>query len=167
MKKVVSVLLAMLMVFSCFGVMAFAEDGEQVEVRVEYLKLNEEGKAETFTTKTKLIDKGAEISSAEMQEWLYDMPREFSEDYEVTEDGYTRTETKTYTFKGFVKAGDESGQLYYFGSTGEINENTVFVAQYVIKDTIDTVTFWELVQSIFARINRIFEYFNAIFNFDD
>ena len=167
MKKVVSVLLAMLMVFSCFGVMAFAEDGEQVKVRVEYLALNEAGKAETFSTKEKLVDKGAEIPSAEMQEWLYDMPREFSEDYEVTEDGYTRTETKTYTFKGFVKEGDESGQIYYFGSTGAIKENTVFVAQYVIKDTIDTVTFWELVQSIFARINRIFEYFNAIFNFDD
>ena len=169
MKKVVSVLLAALMIFSCFGVMAFAEGGaeikQEVSVYVKYLELDETGKAVEVSTDVKKVEKGAAIPAAEMEAWLYYMPREFSEDYEVKEDGYTRTETKTYTFKGFIKEGDESGQLYYFGSTDAIEENTVFVAQYKIEDTIDNITFWELVQSIFARINLIFEYFAKIFEF--
>lgn len=169
MKKVLSVLLAALMLVSCFGMMAFAEGGAEIKdpvyVTVKYLALNENGDAQEYTTGPKVVEKGAAVPAAVMEEWLLDMPREFSDDYEVTEDGYTRTETKTYTFKGFVKEGDESGQLYYFGSTDTIDSNTVFVAQYKIEDTIDYVTFWELVQSIFARINRIFEYFSEIFGF--
>ena len=46
-----------------------------------------------------------------------------------------------------------------------MTDGVVFVANYTKKDTGDTVTFWELVQSIFARINLIFEYFAEIFGF--
>ncbi|MBR2079475.1 MAG: hypothetical protein IJ962_04590 [Clostridia bacterium] len=164
MKKLISVLLAAIMLVSCFGVMAFAEGEETAYVYVSYLVV-ENGEVVEATIGPKQVTKGQPIPGAEMEAWLFDMPREFSDDYQVTEDGYTRTETKTYTFKGFTKKGDESGQLYYFGSTDEITEDTVFVAQYKIEDTIEFVTFWELVQSIFARINRIFEYFAEIFKF--
>lgn len=164
MKKLISVLLAAIMLVSCFGVMAFAEGEETAYVYVSYLVVKD-GEVVEDTIGPKQVTKGQPIPGAEMEAWLFDMPREFSDDYQVTEDGYTRTETKTYTFKGFTKKGDESGQLYYFGSTDEITEDTVFVAQYKIEDTIEFVTFWELVQSIFARINRIFEYFAEIFKF--
>lgn len=170
MKKVLAVMLSVLMLFSCFAVAAFAEGGEEIKnpvvVTVKFKTYDADGNGEADDgVVAKVFEKDAAIESAVMQEWLYDMPREFSVDYEVTEDGYTRTETKTYTFKYFTKEGDESGETYYFGSTDAITEDTVFVAQYKIEDTIDYVTFWELVESIFARINRIFEYFAAIFNF--
>ncbi|MBQ5905004.1 MAG: hypothetical protein IIW88_03970 [Clostridia bacterium] len=165
MKKLISVFLAAIMLLSCFGVMAFAEGEENAYVYVTYLVVDDAGEVVEHTIGPKTVKKGEVVPAAEMEAWLLDMPREFSDDYNVTEDNYTRTETRTYTFKGFTKKGDESGTLYYFGSTDAINEDTVFVAQYKIVDTIDTVTFWELVQSIFARFNRIFEYFAEIFKF--
>ena len=165
MKKVVSILLAALMLVSCFGMMAFAEgEAETVYATVIYL-VPGSGEAVEEQAGPKVVNKGEPIPAAEMEAWLLDMPREFKYDYNVTEDGYTRTETRTYTFKGFSKKGDDSGTLYYFGSTGDIDEDTVFIAEYKITDTIDNVTFWEFIRSIFARFNIIFEYFAAIFKF--
>ena len=166
MKKLISVLLAAIMLVSCFSVMAFAtEETNLAYVSVVYRYVDENGNEAEATVGPKSVVKGNVIPAAEMEAWLLDMPREFSYDYQITEDGYTRTETRTFTFKGFAKQGDESGTLYYFGSTDEITEDTVFVAQYKIEDTVDFVTFWELVQSIFARINLIFEYFAEILGF--
>ena len=168
MKKVVSILLAALMLVSCFGMMAFAEGEaeavEKVYASVIYL-IPGNGEAEEVQIGPKEVVKGEPISAAEMEAWLFDMPREFKYDYNITEDGYTRTETRTYTFKGFSKQGEEGDTLYYFGSTGPIEENTVFVAEYKITDTVDNVTFWEFIQSIFARFNVIFRYFAEIFDF--
>lgn len=168
MKKLLSIFLAALMLLSCFSVMAFAAD-DDVLVYVTYLvpDNNGDGEPEEVSTEPKLVKKGEPIPAAEMEGWLLDMPREFTYDYNTDEGGFERTETRTYTFKGFTKEGVEGSDLYYFGSTGKIDEATHFVAQYKIEDTIDNVTFWELVQSIFARINKIFEYFSAIFKFED
>ena len=168
MKKVVSILLAALMLVSCFSMMAFAEDKsevvETVYATVIYL-VPGYGEAVEEQAGPKIVEKGKPIPAAEMEAWLLDMPREFKYNYDITEDGYTRTETRTYTFKGFSKKGDDSGILYHFGSTGDIDEDTVFIAEYKITDTVDNVTFWEFIRSIFARFNVIFEYFEAIFKF--
>lgn len=174
MKKVLSLLLAALMLFSCCGVMAFAADGDEIKepitVTFKYyvLTFDENGVANGVEYKelNKTMEKGAAITNKMMNTWLDEMPKQVGFDYQVEEDYTTRTETKTYTFKYFTAEGFEDGErLTFEGSVSEISEPTVFIAQYNLEDTIDYVTFWEFVQSIFARINKIFEYFAAIFGF--
>jgi hypothetical protein len=94
MKKLISVLLAAIMLVSCFSVMAFAtEETNLAYVSVVYRYVDENGNEAEATVGPKAVVKGNVIPAAEMEAWLLDMPREFSDDYNVTEDNYTRTET--------------------------------------------------------------------------
>ena len=183
MKKVLSVFLAALMLVSCFGMMAFAEDGGEVKepayVRFKFLVpvTDAEGKVteiDWYEMDTLQIENYSVITSGQMNTWLSEMPKKVEMDYSYTEDNYTRTETKSYTFLYFtIEGGDDEFRVRFEG-TGETKigcenpdpENPiVFVAHYEEKDTKDNTTFWEFVQSIFARINLIFEYFSEIFGF--
>lgn len=175
MKKVLSVFLAALMLVSCFGMMAFAEDGGEIKetglVTFKFLVpvTDAEGKVTEVKefVQTQQIENNSVITSGQMNTWLSEMPKKIEIDYSYTEDNYTRTETKSYTFLYFTIEGGDDGERFLFEGTGEktIADGTVFVAQYEMKDTKDNTTFWEFVQSIFARINLIFEYFSEIFGF--
>ena len=183
MKKVLSVFLAALMLFTCFGVMAYAEDGGEIKVPCyiyfEYYtgEFAKDGTpvVSDAETATFICENNSVITSDQMNTWLRDMPKQVVYEYEVEEYGSKRTETVTYTFEYFTIKGHDEGERYKFEGTGEAQmvrdeadpkgNPIVFVANYTKKDTGDTVTFWELVQSIFARINLIFEYFAEIFGF--
>ncbi len=172
MKKVLSVFLAALMLFSCFGVMAYAEDAETsktVTITFKYLIPNGSGTGtEERVVKMERVlenNNGAVITSGQMDYYLDAMPREFSYSYDA-EDFPPRKESKTYKFMHFVSEKDPSFKINFAGSgTRVFTEDTVFVAEYEIEDTGEYSTFWEFVQSIFARINLIFEYFSEIFGF--
>lgn len=175
MKKVLSVFLAALMLFSCFGVMTYAADGDEIkepgEVTFRYLvntyDENGEPNGVEYYDQVQVIENNSVITSEQMNTWLLLMPKEASYQYTVEEYSTSRKETMSYTFMYFTVEGLEDGTRYTFEGTGAdtIADGTVFVAQYEEKDTGDTTTFWEFVQSVFARINMIFEYFAAIFNF--
>ena len=176
MKKVLAVFLAAIMMLSCFGMAAFAEGGEEIKVPIEitfvyYVNTYDENGVANGIKEEKLVqtmEKGTAISAEQMNSWINDiMPKKVSYDYTVNEDYTTRTETRSYTFMYFTVEGQDSSIRYTFEGTDEtpINEDCIFVAQYEEKDTIDNYTFWEFVQSVFARINKIFEYFSEIFGF--
>ena len=172
MKKVLSVFLAALMLFTCFGVMAYAEEpstSKTVIITFKYLVANADGTGteERVVKMEKAFenDNGAVITSGQMDHYLADMPKEFSYSYDA-EDFPPRKESRTYKFKYFVSEKDPSFKLDFRGSDKTVfTEDTVFVADYAIDDTGEYTTFWEFIQSIFARINVIFEYFSQIFGF--
>ena len=176
MKKVLSVFLAALMLFTCFGVMAYAADGDEnkvpIEVTFSYLVYTYDSYGDPNgvddCTETWQAEKNADITSGQLNSWLKEMPKELSYQYDVEEYGSSIKETVTYTFKYFTMEGDETGYKYTFEGIDKevLSADRVFVAHYDKEDTIDNVTFWEFVQSIFARINRIFEYFAAIFGIE-
>ena len=70
-----------------------------------------------------------------------------------------------YTFKGWRSSADN--ELYYAG-TMKIPANApaevTMTAEYSMKDVSERQSFWNLVESIFERINLIFEYFARVFN---
>lgn len=170
MKKVLSVFLAALMLVSCFGMMAFAEDyiKDPAIVTFKYYSGEFDKNGNPVLAEPEfLFENNSVITSDQMNTWLRDMPKQVVYEYEVEEYGSKRTETVTYTFDYFTIEGHDEGERYKFEGTGETTmaDGTVFVANYTKKDTGDTVTFWEFVQSIFARINLIFEYFSEIFGF--
>ena len=175
MKKVLSVFVAAIMLFTCFGVMAYAEDGGEIKdpatAKFTYLvptyDANGNANGAEKTTITVLFENNSVFTSDLMNTWLRDMPKQVVYQYDVDEYGSSRKETVTYTFDYFTIEGHDEGERYKFEGTGEkvMTDGVVFVANYTKKDTGDTVTFWELVQSIFARINLIFEYFAEIFGF--
>lgn len=176
MKKVLAVFLAAVMMLSCFGMAAFAADGEEIKVPIEvtfkYLvnTYDENGVANGVkeTTFVQTMEKGTVITAEQMNSWVNDIiPKKVTYDYTVTEDYTTRTESVTHTFMYFTVEGEDSSIRYTFEGTGTntVDESCTFVANYEVKDTIDNYTFWEFVQSVFARINKIFEYFSEIFGF--
>lgn len=176
MKKVLSVFLAAIMMLSCLGMVAFAEDGgeikDPIQITFKYYvnTYDEAGVANGVETVTfvQTMERNTVITADQMNSWVDDIiPQKVSYGYTVEEDYTSRQETVTYTFKYFTIEGKEDDVRYTFEGTGTeiIAEDCVFVANYDKKDTIDTVTFWEFVQSVFARINKIFEYFSEIFGF--
>lgn len=172
MKKVLSVFLAALMLFSCFGVMAYAEESQTVTITFKYKIPNATATGVEDCVVTEEVPyestKGAVITAGLMDHILNDlnkMPKEFSYTYDA-DDFPTRKETKTYKFMNFVSESDPTYKLDFRGSgTDVFTEDVTFVAEYEIEDTGEYTTFWEFIQSIFARINIIFEYFSQIFGF--
>ena len=144
MKKALSIVLAMLMIFSTVGVMAFAED-----------------EAATDTTKITYIFK---VDDKVVQEFSVDPTEETSLKNHLEVPTKESTETTEYIFKGWL---GEDGVTYYPDAVPvrveDAGKTLTFVAQFSEKDITATQSFWKLVESIFARINLIFEYFAKIF----
>lgn len=142
MKKALSVLLSMLMIFSMVGVMAFAEGEETETVLVEF------------------INEGQVIASIEAVPGT--ILNKYAPEYPTKED----TETTRFTFKGWECS--EDGKLYYANSTlpvpAEGQTKITFTAVYSEEDLSDRMTFWNFIESIFERINLIFEYFATVFS---
>ncbi len=168
MKKLLSVILAALMLFSCFAMSASAADQEpeNVLVTITYKMVDENGVLHEVTEGPHVVQYGTCIEATELQGWLKDMPRKFEEPYSVEQDGYTRNETLIYTFTGFQKENHDGDDLYFFGTTDEIYEDTHFIATYEIEDTGAYYTFFEVVEYFFAQINRILAYFASIFGIE-
>ena len=61
----------------------------------------------------------------------------------------------------------DGGATTYSGNTLPLaTADVTYTAVYAENKKGDNLTFWQLVASIFARINKIFEYFNKIFDFE-
>ncbi len=175
MKKVLAVILSVLMLASCLAGVAYAdieapeERTETINVTFYYYIDNKKWVYENGDAKPEQKSLTIQLAPGEeysVDDWKYvvlaDMPKEFTHDYPVE---YSMTETKTYIFSHFTRSTDESGEKLYIANLNTLTEDTVLYAQYKIEDTIEYTTFWEFVQSVFARINIIFEYFAEIFGF--
>ncbi len=136
MKKLISVILAVLMLFSTVSVVAFAE-----------------GEGDKFYTIRFVDYDGSEIKTMTAQEGAI-IPAPENPTREATE-------KCEYTFKGWSADG---GQTIYYQTTIPIaTEDVIYMAVYSENEKVEVLTFWAFVSSIFERINQIFEYFHDLF----
>jgi len=144
MKKAFSVLLSVLVIFSMVGVMAFAAEPPITVNFVDY-----DGKV----LKTINVLPGAQIN-----------------EYVPANPERADTDTTDYTFAGWK---DENGNLLHKSTIpvapqlaeGEATKTVTYTASYTEKDTTGYQTFWNFIESIFERINMLFQYFAEIFGF--
>lgn len=144
MKKALSLVLAMLVAFSMFAVVAAAE-GEATEntVKVTFI-INEDPRVE---------------------EVVYLKKGEILTPYTPENPEKADTDTTRYTFKGWLSS--EDGEIYYRSTIPTPAEGTTevtYTAVFAEEDISGRQSFWNLVESIFERINMIFKYFAIVFN---
>ena len=149
MKKALALLLSIIAVFSMFGVVACAADAEEPDTDglVVILFCNEDGAviSRNYYTPGTILEKD-----------------KFPE-YPTKES----TATTEYILKGWRCNLD--GELYYkeqvyqISAEAEGREIIIFTAEYSEKEITATQSFWNFVESVFARINLIFQYFAKIF----
>lgn len=131
------------MIFSACSVLAFAEGEEEVTTYTVTF-LNDDGT--TIEVRTGLAS-GAKIKAPE------DPTKEADENY-------------TYIFKYWAVYKDgvlDESQHYYPSAIPKVTEDATYMAVYSAQEVKEILTFWELVQSFFARLNALFEYFAKIF----
>lgn len=143
MKKALSLLLSVLMIFSCMTVAVFAEDeATPVYYTIRFVDWDWDGSDETTLARETV--KAGDIVTAPAN------PTRESEDKKIE-----------YVFKGWSADGGKT--IYHAGTIPIATEDVTYTAVYAENKKSDNLTFWQLVQSIFARINQIFEYFAEIF----
>ena len=155
MKKALSVILAMLMLVSFMGVAMAAEDGK---VRVAFY-LSEEAMNKDEYYYAINVDPGMDfVHMLQSKEQPLALPTKES------------TKTTRYTFNGWELYTKDSegnwaatGVIKYTGTITAATEDVCWVATFAEEDIKANQTFWSFVQSIFARINDIFEYFAEVF----
>lgn len=148
MKKTLAVLLSVLVAFSMFAVVASAAD----TVKVTFVNGGETIKELTVAAGTAIIP---------------DLVPEVAREYkaEVTDENGNTAEYK-YTFKGWKSSVD--GNIYYDSGIptpdGSVASIT-YTAEYSAENYSERQSFWNFIESIFERLNMLFEYFATIFNF--
>ncbi len=145
MKKALAVLLSVLVIFSMLGVVASAEDiNTEDHVTVEYYD-----------------DDGKQIKV------FYVLPGTIIDSYVPENPVKQDTETERYIFKGWRC--DFDGELYYKNTVQYVFEECEagsvikFHAEYSVENIEERQTFWNFIESIFERINLLFQYFAKIF----
>lgn len=140
MKKIIAVLLSVLVIFSTVSLVCFAQDEEEPMTYYTITFVDHDG----TTLGTRMIVEGGVIDAPENP---------------------VRANTKEveYIFKGWSSDG---GKTVYAPKTLPIATADVTYTAIYAEEKIDTdtFTFWKFVQSVFARINMIFEYFFNIFD---
>lgn len=141
MKKTLALILAVLVAFSMFSVATFAADGL---VKVTFY-------ADDGTT---------EIESFEV------MPGEvFTSRIPAAPTNPVKPEENyEYTFKGWKSS--EDGKLYSKGNMNPASANVTYTAEFSAKEVKKTQSLFKFFESIFERINLIFQYFAEIFRGD-
>lgn len=158
MKKTLAVVLTLLVAFSMFSVAASAAtvSVEDADFVVTFMK---DG-----------IPVGtvgySDLANAEAA----DFPDEeiVPQQYEADKYDEESKENKRYRYKFVGWRSEVDGQLYYPGTLSKhpaTEKYITLVAEYSVEDLSERQTFWQLIESILARINLIFEYFATIFNF--
>ena len=149
MKKALAVVLSLLMAFSMFGVMAFAE-GETTE---ELPPIN------VIFTVDGTVVQSVHVNSGEyLTAYVPKTPTKAD------------TDTTRYTFKGWKTEGDDT--IYYTSTLpvptleeGETSKTIEYYAVFAEEDISTNQSFLEFIKSVFERFNLILEYFATIFNF--
>ena len=143
MKKALAVLLSIIAVFSMFGIVACAEEEDNKAI-VVVMFCDEDGKVITANS----YAPGLTVT--------------FPED-----PSKQATETEEYIFKGWRCSADD--ELYYknkpyaISANATANDIITFTAEFSKQEIKVTQTFWNFVESVFARLNLIFQYFAKIF----
>ncbi len=145
MKKALSVALALLVALSMFSVMAFAEAAE-APITVIF-------KVDGVVVKEVNVASGTVLTP-----YVPDDP--------VRQD----TDTERYTFKGW-KAEEGDDNLYYRNTfpkatlaEGETSKTIIYNAEFAVEDISGRQSLWNFIESLFERLNLLFEYFATIFN---
>lgn len=166
MKKTLSVILAVILMFSAVSVMAFAEDAVQTEEELITVKFYWDIADLDGGEPKNVVQIAAGENLVEHFSW-YDCRPETP----VKES----TETTKYTFDIWeeYRMGDDgnwiaTGNEGYTGTLklpadAENGDEIIFVAKYYEEEIKENVSFWALIASIFARFNQIFEYFAKVF----
>lgn len=142
MKKALSIVLSLLVIFSMFSCVAFAADAT---VTVQFVS---DGKV----LKTDILHGGDAIIAPENP-------------------AKAATKTTEYTFIGWTEDENGEGKVYQASNFGlvpsDLADGTVitYYAQYAEGEVVVRQTFWNFIESIFERINLLFEYFAAVFGF--
>ena len=132
MKKCLAILLCAVMLFSCAGIFAFADDETPAET-VTITFFDEDG---TTVLATVTANKGEKFAGP-------------ANPTKPREDGDPEWE-----FKGWVAT---DGQEYYSNTLPVAYEDTYYVAKFVkMYDDEDNLTLMQFLASIFSRINKIF-----------
>lgn len=138
MKKIIAVLLSVLMLFSAFSIVCFAEE-ETPETYYTISFLDYDG---TVLGTRKIVENG-----------VVDAPENPSRE---------NTKEVEYIFKGW--SADDGATVYAPKTLPIATADVTYTAVYAEDVIEDTFTFWNFVQSIFDRINLIFEYFFRLFD---
>lgn len=143
MKKALSVLLSMLLIFSMVGVMAFAAEGDETDL-VKVVFQNYDG----------TVIKEIEVAPGTiLTAYIPENPERIDPEGEYK-----------YTFKGWK---DADGKYWYKNSTFPTPDGSqaeiFYTADYTSEHIGGFQSLWNLIESIFARINLIFQYFAKIF----
>lgn len=144
MKKVLSVLLSMLMIFSMAGVVAFAEDAAESDATVNVIFYDEDGETVLYDL---MVAPGTALGP------------------QIENPSKAETETTRYIFKGWK---GEDGEVYYDSTLPKPTADdtkVTYTAVYSKEDLTQRQTFWNLIESIFERFNLLFQYFAEIFGF--
>ncbi len=163
MKKALSIILSVLVVFSMLGMCAAAEEetGNEAATDLVTVTFIVDGKVYgVVNTKPGLIfvdrvSKGGDAelgvpakAPADGKEFIF-KHWEVAKNVTVDENGnYTYEPTGITTFTANIPAAEED--VYYF-------------AVFAEEDVVENQSFWAFVKSIFERINMIFEYFAKVF----
>lgn len=162
MKKALALILSLLVAFSMFAVVASAEgEAEQKTITINFVyQTPGEGGEDAEVVESKAI------STVTIAPGVY-VPASVVPEVVTGFKGVAADGKKyKYTFKGWRS--DADGALYYAG-TIKFAEDTPSVvtmtAEYAMEDISERQSFWNLIESIFERINLLFEYFAKVFNF--
>lgn len=147
MKKTLALILSLLVAFSMFTVATFAED-------------------ETTSTQEELVtirfvdSDGRDIKTVQVRPGTTMTP------YVPENPEKADTEDTRYTFVGWKSSVDTNVNPYSKNTVPDARVDVTYTATYSEKDISENQTFWNFIQSIFARINLLFQYFAEIFRFD-
>ena len=147
MKKALSLILAILVAFSMFAVVAAAE-GETGDDLSNTVKVTFVISEDPYVAEVVYLARG-------------EMLTQYTPENPVKQD----TDTTRYTFKGWKSSADE--KIYYKSTIPTPDADTyqiTYTAVFAEEDISGRQSFWNLIESIFERINKIFAYFAIIFN---
>lgn len=149
MKKTLALVLSLLVAFSMFAVVASAAD-ELVTVKFVY-----QTETDSEVIETLQVAPGTPI--------IPDLVPDITKEFKTEKDG----KTYKHTFKGW-KSSVDGGTYYDSGiptpTADQAGKIIVYSAEYAVENYSARQTLWNLIESIFERINLIFEYFATVFN---
>lgn len=142
MKKALSLLLAVLMIFT----VSSATLASAADVTIIFYDHN-----------------NALIEKIEVEKGTAIVPPAYPDRAAVVHEDGSKTE---YTFAGWAKydgTNIDTSKYYYSQDLKVAEESAQYIAVYSEKTTDAPMTFWNLIEMIFSKFNAIFEYFYIIF----
>ncbi len=143
MKKALSIVLSLLVIFSVFSCVAVA--ASDATVTVQFVSDGKILKTDTLHAGDAIIAPANPSKAA--------------------------TEEKEFTFVGWTEDENGEGKVYQASNLGlvpaDLADGTVitYYAKFAEDEVVVRQTFWNFIESLFERINLLFEYFAAVFGF--